>query len=57
MSTFFNSLSGALSHHDCADCTNSTGPRLWRPVVFAPIPSGAGTAAPAGLSGSAIQSF
>lgn len=57
MSTFFNSLSGALSHHDCADRTNGTGPRLWRPVVFAPIPSGADTAAPAGLSGSAFQSF
>ena len=38
---------GALLHHGGAGGVNRTGRRLWRPLLFAPLPPGTGTAAPA----------
>jgi hypothetical protein len=38
---------GALLHHGGAEGVNRTGRRLWRPLLFAPLRSGAGTAEPA----------
>jgi hypothetical protein len=37
---------GALLHHGGAGGVNRTGRRLWRPLLFAPLPPGTGTAAP-----------
>jgi len=43
----FTLLFGALPHHGGAGGVNRTGRRLWRPLLFAPMPPGTDTAGPA----------